>query len=347
MKPLVLPVIAAAGVTAAVISTPPPELGSKWVKHHLSRFFWAEGACVADINSDGHMDVLSGPYWYAGPDFKAKHGIYVADESFESQGEKIEGFFGEISGKNGYSNNFLSYSEDFNSDGRPDYLVVGWPGKETFWYENPGKFDQPWSRHTAIRVTDNESPLFVDIDGDKIKDLLCMSGGRIGYASYDPKQPEAEWRWFPVTPQDKKKYQRYTHGIGYGDINGDGLVDILEAKGWWERPADWDGKKIWKFHAVDFGKGGAQMFGYDVNADGRTDVITSIEAHGFGVAWFEQDEAGGVETPLDHRDCQRERDYRNCIFPASCAGFRGSGRQQNTGHCDRQALLGSWAQEGP
>lgn len=81
---------------------------------------------------------------------------------------------------------------------------------------------------------------------------------------------------------------------------GDGLTDILEARGWREQPANWDGKAPWKLHPADFGskKGGAQMFGYDVNADGRTDVITSLDAHGFGVAWFEQNEDGSWKRHL-------------------------------------------------
>ena len=30
------------------------------------------------------------------------------------------------------------------------------------------------------------------------------------------------------------------------------------------------------------------MYAYDVNGDGLNDVITSIEAHGYGLAWYEQ-----------------------------------------------------------
>ena len=36
------------------------------------------------------------------------------------------------------------------------------------------------------------------------------------------------------------------------------------------------------------GEGGAQMYAYDVNGDGLTDIITSLAAHGYGLAWFEQ-----------------------------------------------------------
>ena len=293
MKSLILPIIAAAGAATAVISTKPAPPTGKWEKQQLSRYFWAEGACVADVNSDGKMDVLSGPYWFEGPDFKTTRTIYPPEPSFEKDGEKIPGFKGELSGQNAYSDNFLSYSHDFNADGKPDYLVIGFPGKETFWYENTGKPDAPWPRHLALAVTDNESPMLVDVSGDGRPDLLCMSNGTIGYAKLDPENPTAPWSWQAVSAVDKKRYQRFTHGIGHGDINGDGNTDIIEAKGWWERPKDWQGDRAWKFHPAPFAtKGGAQMFGYDVNADGRTDVITSLDAHGFGLAWFEQAKDG-------------------------------------------------------
>lgn len=294
MKTLLLPLLAAAGAATAVISTKPPEATGKWVKYKISNYFWSEGACVADVNGDGKADVLSGPYWYAGPDFKTRHTIHPDTPTFETPTkEKLPGFPGELSGTNGYSDNFLSYSHDFNGDSRPDYLVIGFPGKETFWYENPGEKGGDWPRHTAIAVTDNESPMLADINGDGQSDLLCMSGGKIGYATFDPANPTALWKWHSITPEDNGAFQRYTHGIGHGDINSDGRTDILEKRGWWEQPADWDGVASWKFHPASFGeKGGAQMFGTDVNNDGRTDVISSIDAHGFGVAWFEQNADG-------------------------------------------------------
>jgi len=38
--------------------------------------------------------------------------------------------------------------------------------------------------------------------------------------------------------------------------------------------------------------GGADMFVYDVNGDGLPDVITSLAAHAWGLAWFEQQRDG-------------------------------------------------------
>ncbi|MFN5870746.1 MAG: FG-GAP repeat domain-containing protein, partial [Akkermansiaceae bacterium] len=249
MKTLILPLIAA-GTTAVVVSTKPPAPTGKWEAHKISRYFWAEGACAADVNGDGKTDILSGPYWYEGPEYKNQHSIHSATKSFKATDQaEIPGFEGELSGKNAYSDNFISYSHDFNGDGKPDYLVIGFPGKETFWYENPGAKNGDWTRHTALASTDNESPMLTDINGDNQPDLLCMSGGKIGYATFDAANPTAVWKWNAISPEDKKAYQRFTHGIGYGDINSDGRMDVLEKRGWWEQPANWDGAAPWKFHA--------------------------------------------------------------------------------------------------
>jgi hypothetical protein len=92
-------------------------------------------------------------------------------------------------------------------------------------------------------------------------------------------------------------------------VNGDGRMDIVNAFGWWEQPADEKqqaGKTIesaaaarpWKYHPAPFGRygrngvGGSVMGVYDVNGDGLNDVVTSLSAHGFGLAWFEQKKDG-------------------------------------------------------
>lgn len=291
-----------APLAALAQSTPPPAPDGKWSKTQIHPYFWAEGACAADVNKDGQIDILSGPHWYAGPDYQKRRVIYPSGEKSQHKKpdgttEEIPGFPGFLSGINKYSDNFISYTHDINADGWLDYVVIGFPGKETWWFENPQGQNSPWPKHTILDVTDNESPMFVDITGDAKPELLCMSGGFVGYAEADWSKPAEKWTWRAVSP--KGAYQRFTHGIGYGDINGDGRVDILEAKGWWEQPAKLTGEP-WAFHPAMFGTGGAQMYGYDVNADGLTDVITSLGAHQYGVCWFEQTKEGGVEGWTRH-----------------------------------------------
>ena len=276
-----------------------------FVKVRLTDQFWAEGASYADINRDGKVDVVSGPFWYEGPDFQTRHEIWPATQSFkrtmaDGSEETVPGFEGALGENNAYSECFLTFTYDFNHDGWPDVLVYGFPGKEGIWYENPKGKDTPWVKHVIFDQVDDESPGFADINGDGKPDILCCSRGYMGYATADWKHPEAPWKFHPISPHNKGKYQRFTHGIGCGDINGDGRTDIIEKTGWWEQPKSLAGDPVWSYHPFHFADNGAQMLVYDVNGDGLNDVITAINAHGYGLSWYEQVREDGQISFKEH-----------------------------------------------
>ncbi len=275
-------------------------------KIQLTDKFWSEGATIGDLNRDGKMDVVSGPFWYEGPDYKKSHEFYPATEKFvvkkkDGTEETIPGFEGALGSNNTYSRNFLSFTYDFNGDGWPDILVLGFPGAESWWFENPKGKEGHWARHVAVTVTDNESPTFGDLTGDGKPELIFHTDGVLGYAEPDWKNPTAKWTFHPIST--KGDWQRFTHGLGYGDLNGDGRKDMFEKDGWWEQPKSLAGDPIWKRHRFPFasGMGGSQMYAYDVNGDGRADLITSLAAHGYGLVWYEQLKEKNASGEIDFK----------------------------------------------
>ncbi len=237
----------------------------------LSEKFFAEGANVADFNNDRQLDVVAGPYWYEGPDFKVRH-EYAEVREIDPEA---------------YSEFFFAFPGDFNGDGWADVLIVGFPGGAGHWFENPKGVPGPWKKTLAIPSVGNESPQMTDMNGDGRPDLVYVKDGLFGYGSYDPEKPYELWAFHPVSsPGDN--IQRGGHGIGFGDINGDGRLDMLGSEGWWEAPVDPKSTEPWTFHRFDFADAAAQLVVFDVDGDGKNDVITSWHCHLYGLLWYKQ-----------------------------------------------------------
>ena len=295
----------ATAVSGFVASAAPKHMLHVFSKQELTDQFWSEGANFGDFNRDGIMDVVAGPFWYEGPDYKVRHEFMPADKTSTStkDGQKVTfpGFKGRLGNENEYSANFFAFSHDINGDGWSDIVILGFPGENSWWFENPGKDlakGGHWKRHVALDVTDNESPAFLDLTGDGRPEIVCSSKGHYGYASPDRTDPTKPFVWHSISPDNH--YHKFTHGMGVGDVNGDGRLDLMEKDGWWEQPASLAGDPMWLFHKWPFGTGGSQMYAYDVNGDGLPDVITSIAAHGYGLAWYEQYREGGEIKFREH-----------------------------------------------
>ena len=251
---------------------------------HLFDEFFCEGACFGDFDGDGIGDVAAGPFWFEGPDFETRHRIYEP-KPFDTAG---------------YSDNFFEWARDLNGDDRLDIFMVAFPGQQAFWFENPGPGDQLWERHLVHDNVDNESPHFLDLDGDGQDDLICSSGGMLTWFERDASDPTA--RWIRHDFSEDIGLGRFTHGMGVGDLNGDGRVDVLLKGGWWEQPASLEGDPLWTHHPFAFsrGQGGAQMLVYDVDGDGDHDVVSSLNAHGYGLSWFESRSGDGGVDFVEH-----------------------------------------------
>lgn len=258
-------------------------------KQIITTDFVSEGCAVGDFDQDGNADITAGWFIWYGPDFTRRANFRQPNVNAAGPSKTP------YNPASGYSDYFLQFAYDFNGDKWSDILVYGLPGEPAYLYLNPQNKDGDWAQHTIFDVADNESPDLKDINGDGKPELLLHTHGQLGYAEIDWANPTAKARFRPISPkspENDKKYFRYTHGYGAGDVNGDGRVDILTKDGWFEQPTDTKDDKDWAFHPGPFGRGGAQMYVYDVNGNGRNDVITSYEAHGFGFGWFEQNADG-------------------------------------------------------
>lgn len=254
-------------------------------KHQVDKEFRSEGVAVADFNHDGKLDIAAGTVWYEAPDWKM-HSIDGQPMTYDPKG---------------YSHSFVNAADDLNGDGWADVLVVDFPGTPTWWFENPKGQDRPWIKHELTPVTNNESPQYVDFDGNGQREWLMgvaptsdQSDGpdRKMALVTRPADPTGPWTIKALSAPDAIGARRYDHGLGFGDLNGDQRPDVAVADGWYEQPEE--GGQA-KFHAYAFGGPCAHMQIYDIDGDGDNDVLNS-SAHAFGIWWHEQTSPGEFKT---------------------------------------------------
>jgi hypothetical protein len=229
----------------------------------------AEGISLLDMNGDGFLDLLSGAYWYENP---GANGGQWKQHQFRTVG---------------IHNEFVSdcgeWIIDVDHDGHPDLVTTGWISNGLWWYRNPGPqaiaAGEMWKAEKITDSFDTEGGAFADINGDGKPDLALAHYNRSGVLWVDFSGDRPRVHHLGGREQDG-------HGIGIADINGDGKPDILTTHGWFEQ-IDANNDK-WQWHQDwDLGDAGFPILGYDVNHDGKLDLIYG-QGHGYGLYWLEQ-----------------------------------------------------------
>jgi len=236
----------------------------------------AEGISLLDMNGDGFPDLLSGAYWYQNPG--ADGGAWTRHQ------------FRTVGIHNEFVSDCGEWIVDVDHDGLPDLVTTGWIANGVWWFKNPGPqataAGAQWQGQKITDSFDTEGGAFADINGDGKLDLVLAHYNRSGILWIDFSAPHPVVHHIGGMEQDG-------HGVGIADIDGDGKADILTTHGWFQQ-IDANADK-WTWHPDwDLGDTGFPILGFDVNHDGKLDLIYG-QGHGYGLYWLEQ--AGTTANP--------------------------------------------------
>ncbi len=244
------------------------------VIHPGSRF---PAATTLDLNGDGHRDIVCGAFGYLAPHWRL---IRLRDVPV------IRGRYDD------YSN----LPVDVDGDGDLDIVSVNYRSGTVRVAINPSALGQSWQVIEVERLGRAETALLVDINGDGLPDILPNG---IDYAAWYERYvlPAGPGVASFATARRPLPDQVRAHGIGAGDVDGDGLVDVVGQRGWARQVPGPGGTIRWQWLAefTLHRDASIPILVVDVDGDGDSDLIWG-RGHDIGVYWLEQRASGGRRT---------------------------------------------------
>ena len=225
-----------------------------------------EVCSVFDVDNNGILDIVCGEYWYEGPDFVKKHKI--CDITYEHE----------------YVWDFSNYPMDVDGDGYLDIITGSWWGEGLYWRRNPGreglKKGLEWETIKIFDLTNVETIRYYDIDGDGEMEIF-------------PNCPDEPVFFVKLVDGEFKKYviseNKAGHGLGVGDIDGDGKLEVITTYGIYHMPDGGAFDGLWEYSAEFelLPDASVPILVHDVNKDGLADLIYG-QSHSYGLFWLKQ-----------------------------------------------------------
>ena len=244
--------------TLSMMILAPPNVNEAWEHVVVAAESDFEACGVADFDDDGDLDIACGDTWYEAPNWTPRP-------------------IGLVRSIGGYRVDFADVPMDIDRDGLVDIVSCSWHDRGVFWRRNPGNKQDQWKMEVLDKPGNMETAIAVDVDGDGTLDFLPNIIGRTVWY-----QPKPGGMITHVVSDDQGG-----HGIGLGDIDGDGHSDILGPEGWFQATPGEDGIQ-WIHHPEwKLGQAGISIVAHDFDGDGLTDVFWGM-GHDYGLYWMRQ-----------------------------------------------------------
>ena len=224
-----------------------------------------EACSVFDINGDGRNEIICGEYWYDYPD-----------------GNRHK--FCDVESDENYVWDFSDYPMDVDGDGEMEIITGSW-WSEGLFYRKRAKDREMWETIKICELTSIETIRYFDIDGCGTPEIF-------------PNMPGDVVCYFKLNKDEDGKgngtFTRYdissdnaNHGLGFGDVTGNGKTDILLSDGWLEQPEDVYSAGWTRHYSWNIPMASVPVLAHDITGNGRNDIIIGA-AHNYGLWWLEQ-----------------------------------------------------------
>jgi sugar phosphate isomerase/epimerase len=214
---------------------------------------YAEGCAAADMEGDGHTDLLAGNYWFK----------YLGDNKFKPI--KI----GEIGGR-------IAAAHLIKGSKIPQVVIASGDGIGPLkWYECKGDPEktEDWVGHDLLGrvMVHGHSLQIADIDGDGNLDIFTAEMAKWTESKHFSDNPKAEALIYYGDGKGNFRKTVFATGIGFhearvADLTGSGRMDILD------KPYNWDAPDIEVWLQLPKSEGAHVILASDTVASQKIDV---------------------------------------------------------------------------